>query len=327
MHHVSSIDSRLSRKVLSSGVWNELRVLLAVHYSGSFHAAAEQIGLSQPTVSRAIRRLEDVTGKQLVVRTSGGVSLTGQGQHLARVAALWDATVETALTSIQGAGGEASGHVRVAITEGLCGCFAATTLHQYLEDYPDIDVTLRLPADRRDFSDNQCDIHVGFSRDSSDRLVSTRLGYLHLVPVVARSQLQSCASDDGRVFVHANYYDTDHAVWDRWKDAIQQGHIRVQTDSMFVYGTLVKAGCGIGLLGSYTLADPTLTLAPLECHVRLPMFLTTLRSRAEDPSVTVVSRWLSEIFGMNNPWFDEDLNTDVRATEYDTGYRHLFNLQ
>ena len=61
----------------------QLRTFLAVVGTGSFTRAGEQLGLSQPTVSQHIRRLEEFMGRALLVRDTRKVSLTDNGQALA----------------------------------------------------------------------------------------------------------------------------------------------------------------------------------------------------------------------------------------------------
>jgi len=60
-----------------------LRTFLAVHRSGSITAAAAELGLSQPTVSDRMARLEARAGEPLLVRASRGVSPTPAGDRLA----------------------------------------------------------------------------------------------------------------------------------------------------------------------------------------------------------------------------------------------------
>src|SRR5690606_28346223 len=49
---------------------------------GSVNAAARYIGISQPTLSRQLQRLESSVGVQLFVRESNGVALTPAGQRM-----------------------------------------------------------------------------------------------------------------------------------------------------------------------------------------------------------------------------------------------------
>ena len=53
-----------------------LRYFLAVAREPSFSVAAERLYLSQPTLSRQLKELEDELGKPLLVRSSKGVTLT-----------------------------------------------------------------------------------------------------------------------------------------------------------------------------------------------------------------------------------------------------------
>ncbi|MFB7653157.1 MULTISPECIES: LysR family transcriptional regulator [unclassified Streptomyces] len=76
---------------------NLLRTFLAVHRSGSFTAAAQLLGLSQPTVTTQIRALERQTGRELFERLPRGVAPTAVADELAaRVAAPLDALAAAA---------------------------------------------------------------------------------------------------------------------------------------------------------------------------------------------------------------------------------------
>ena len=62
----------------------ELRVLqyfLAVAREQSLSGAAEFLHLSQPTLSRQLRDLEDELGKQLFIRGNRGIVLTEEGRR------------------------------------------------------------------------------------------------------------------------------------------------------------------------------------------------------------------------------------------------------
>src|SRR3954467_10695250 len=70
--------------LLSGQFWGELRVFLFVAKAKSFNRAAEILNTSQPTVSRQVKRLQDLMGSQLFVPTTSGVTLTEKGQALAQ---------------------------------------------------------------------------------------------------------------------------------------------------------------------------------------------------------------------------------------------------
>ena len=80
-------------------VISRLRSFAAVVKYGSFTRAAEELYLSQPTVSTHIRALEEQLGCQLIVRTTKSVEITRKGRQMYDYAAgileLWDRAVRT----------------------------------------------------------------------------------------------------------------------------------------------------------------------------------------------------------------------------------------
>lgn len=60
-----------------------LRTFLAVARTLSFTGAAAELGISQPTVSQHVRRLEDSVGRELLSRDTRTVVLTDDGQAMA----------------------------------------------------------------------------------------------------------------------------------------------------------------------------------------------------------------------------------------------------
>ena len=56
----------MTEDLLAGGLdWTELRIILQVARSRSFNKAADELGVSHPTVARAVRRLETETGTAL----------------------------------------------------------------------------------------------------------------------------------------------------------------------------------------------------------------------------------------------------------------------
>ena len=60
----------------------DLKYFLAVADAQSIRRAADRLRIAQPSLSTAIRRLEDAVGAPLFIRGKGGVQLTRAGQHL-----------------------------------------------------------------------------------------------------------------------------------------------------------------------------------------------------------------------------------------------------
>lgn len=85
-----------------------LRYFLAVVEERHFGHAAQQLHVSQPPVSRAIRQLEDAVGVDLLQRTGHGVVPTAAGQTLADGARKVLASLDLVVAETRRAGGSTS---------------------------------------------------------------------------------------------------------------------------------------------------------------------------------------------------------------------------
>ncbi len=61
---------------------NDLTYFLEVAHTGNLSRAAERIGISQPSLSLSIKRIEQELGLDILIRTKRGVYLTKSGKHL-----------------------------------------------------------------------------------------------------------------------------------------------------------------------------------------------------------------------------------------------------
>ena len=92
-------------------------------------AAAEQLGLSQPTVSQHVRRLEEQVGRPLFVRGTRRVALTSDGEAMAGFAREILAAEERAVGYFTGS--HLQGRLRFGVTDDL----ALTPLPRILRDF------------------------------------------------------------------------------------------------------------------------------------------------------------------------------------------------
>ena len=106
-----------------------------------------------------------------------------------------------------------------------------------------------------------------------------------------------------------------------------RGRIAHYCDNSFAYGMLVKAGQGIGLLGSYTLLEPCAVPLEIDLRISVPLYLIALTDRLNARPVRLVFDWLSEVFGSNNPWFSDEFKLNNPPSAHDAGFRKMFNLE
>jgi len=317
--------------LLSGQFWGELRVFLAVAKTKSFNRAAEMTNTSQPTVSRQVKRLQDVVGSQLFVSTPRGVKLTQNGEALAQVLSRLDYTLHSLTSDLKAESLEAEGTVRVSITDGLNALFAAPALLPFSAKYPKIQLHLKSPLNLINLRENQTDMMIGFGPSMSSDIQFRRLGQLHFIPVVAKDYIRNRGLPTGNnlehhLFIQSEYYLARTGLWDSWQQAASRGRIAHHCDDSFAYGMLVKAGHGIGLLGSYTLVEPCFVPLEIGLRISVPLFLLAKTERLRARPVRLVFDWLAGIFGGDNPWFSDEFKLNNPPSEYDAGFRKMFNL-
>jgi DNA-binding transcriptional LysR family regulator len=116
----------------------QLEAFVAVARAGTFTGAAEQLGVVQPAVSQAVRRLEDELGLTLFERTSRRVTPTAEGAaFLPRAEAVLASLAEARNAARALAAGEA-GAIRLAGTGG--GAATIRRLQELLS--PDLRIEL-----------------------------------------------------------------------------------------------------------------------------------------------------------------------------------------
>jgi DNA-binding transcriptional LysR family regulator len=324
--------SPLDEETLLSGqFWGELRVFLAVAKTKSFNRAAEITNTSQPTVSRQVKRLQDAVGSQLFISTPRGVKLTQKGEALARALSRLDHTLFSITSDLKAESREAEGIVRVSVTDGLNALFAAPALRHFSAQYPKIQLHLKSPLNHIDLRENQTDMMIGFVPSVSSDVQFRKLGQLHFIPVASKDYVRKQGLPTGNnleqhLFIQCEYYSARTGMWDSWQQAVSRGRIAHYCDNSFAYGMMVKAGLGIGLIGSYSVIEPI--AVPLELGVRIsvPLYLIALAERLNARPVRLVFDWLSEVFGSGNPWFNDEFKLNNPPSEYDAGFRMLFNL-
>jgi DNA-binding transcriptional LysR family regulator len=116
----------------------DLRAFVAVAERGSFHAAATDIHISQPALSRRVAKLEATLGVRLLERTTRKVELTTVGRDFARKARELLNGLDQSLLGISEIAERMSGEVTIACVPSAVRYFLPQVLQQYHEKYPRI---------------------------------------------------------------------------------------------------------------------------------------------------------------------------------------------
>lgn len=98
----------------------QLTVLAEVSRAGSYRAAADRLGYTQPAVSYHMRALERAAGVPLVARSGRGVRLTPEGHRLAERAQEVLAGLRAVESEFEALAAHTRGRVRVSAVQSVC---------------------------------------------------------------------------------------------------------------------------------------------------------------------------------------------------------------
>jgi DNA-binding transcriptional LysR family regulator len=142
----------------------QLRTLLAVADTGSISAAARQLAVTQPFLSRSIRQLEQQYGVTLLHRSARGVTLTPFGASLVQRARRIDAEVRRSHEEIVQLRGGGGGRVNIACGPVPMMLFVPQAIQQVRESFAGVEVHVRevvFPELMDAFRDDSIDFAVG----------------------------------------------------------------------------------------------------------------------------------------------------------------------
>lgn len=155
-----------------------LRYLLAVAEHANFTRAAEELRISQPTLSQQIRQLEKALAVQLLDRTGRTVRLTDAGQtyvHFARRALRDLAAGERAVLDVQDL---SRGHVRLAVTPTFTAYLTGPLVADFHARHPGITLEVRETTQDRieaDLLDDRLDLGIAFAGTHLPGIETTEL--------------------------------------------------------------------------------------------------------------------------------------------------------
>src|SRR5687768_15569635 len=124
--------------------WTLLQTFLNVAATGSFSKAAQQLALSQPTVSRHVQSLERQLRYKVVLRHSRGVTLTERGRALFEQARGLDAQIATLLRRQPISRPEALGTVRISVNEPIGLYVLPPWLKQMRTQHPRLELEISI---------------------------------------------------------------------------------------------------------------------------------------------------------------------------------------
>lgn len=234
----------------------DMEVFTRVIATGSFSAAARQLGQTPSAVSRAVTRLEDRLRVRLLVRSTRSLTPTAEGEaYLAEARVLLD-QLEDMESRIGQRARTPRGLLRVSATVGFGAMVVVPLVPGFLEAYPQVELDLTLSAAVVDLWQERTNIALRSGRLKSSALKARRLATMRRVVVaspdyLARRGIPRVPADlEGHACLRYNFMAPEWPFHDpRTGERILQP---VRGPLAASDGTILRQAClaGLGLMWS-----------------------------------------------------------------------------
>ena len=257
---------------------------------GSFSRAARELGMSDPTVSKAISRLEARLGLTLIARTSRRVSLTGAGratlERASRILSEGEAAEEAAAEQSR----VPRGRVRISAPLSFGIAYLGATLPSFLQAYPEITVDFALSDRKVDLVAEGFDLALRIASLDDSSLLSRRLCTVRLLLVAAPSYLErhgipTHPAELSRHCALAYTGGSSRGVWRfahaTFGEETVEPPVRIWTDNADLLNPALLAGQGLAIQpeflvwrelrsGALSVIMRDWTVTPLGLHLVMP---------------------------------------------------------
>ncbi|MDG9780545.1 LysR family transcriptional regulator [Metapseudomonas otitidis] len=259
-----------------------MRAFSCVADTGSFTAAAQQLGTTTANISRAVAHLEGHLKARLLNRTTRRIALTEAGQrYLLRCQQIL-AYVEEAEAEAGDAHARPAGRLRVHSMTGIGQHYVIRAMAGYRQQYPDVSFDLTLANRVPDLLDEGLDVAIVVATELPDSgLVSQRIGATYSILCAApgyiaergapRTPADLAQHECLLLISPVMPFDRWHFVGPDGEQMITLGNPSFQVNVGDAMTEAIRSGMGIGVLPLYSAMDGLRdgSLVPVLPHYRL----------------------------------------------------------
>jgi len=210
-----------------------LRAFEAVARLLSFSAAADELFLTQPAISRQIKGLETDLGAPLFVRGTRKVELTGAGTQLLRSVLPLLQRLDSTVRQIRSARGRR--HVSVTTFASFASLWLLPRLASFERLHPDIDIRIVASDTLIDLADPEIDLALRYCRPADAPPGAVRLFDEVLTPAIGRLLAEQIARGDApplsqpeHLVRHTLLEEDDHrpsSIWLSWRHWLRENGV------------------------------------------------------------------------------------------------------
>jgi DNA-binding transcriptional LysR family regulator len=237
----------------------QLQFFVAVAEQGSVSRAAQNLSISQSSVTEAIKELERDLGVELFERHPRGLNITHRGHQFLRHATKILADVSDARRAFTGAPETVGGRLQLGVTSLVAGYVLSDLLARYRRAYPGVEVSAI--EDNGDYLEHllvggKLDVAVMVTSNLRDRMalqseildVSTYRLWLPLGHRLASAEIIGIGDIAGEPLIMLTVDETEENTGKLLAAIGAKPNVAFRTRSVEAVRSLVATGAGVALL-------------------------------------------------------------------------------
>lgn len=286
--------------------WDDLRVFLAISAQGNLSAASRELKVSQPTVGRRLKSLEESLGTQLFDRLPDGLALTNHGEQLVPLARDMETAAGAVLRHQASFSNEVRGTVRISMYEQIAQFFL-----QYLpalrKRCPEIEIEFAIAHNAANLSRREADLLIRECLPDIPDIVAKKLGHYHYGVYGSNCYIEShpSALSENR-YQECDWigFDDEHVrfVGQNWlREKLAKRNPVVRSNNGVVLLDAILNSTGLGVLPCFVGdQEPTLQRLELVPGDGATLYLLVHKDMRKSPAVRLMINAVAEIFAEYN---------------------------
>lgn len=155
--------------------YSDIKLFALIVKLGNMAAAAQELGVTPPVISRRLALLEKRLGVRLMNRTTRKISLTPEGETYLMEGVRIQEEMDALEGRIAGGSLQPQGTVRIAATFGFGRTHVTPALSSFVREFPQIDIQLHLSDKSVHLVEQGFDLMIRFGELADSRLTARLL--------------------------------------------------------------------------------------------------------------------------------------------------------
>jgi len=304
-------------RIKKSFDWTQAQAFLVTAETGSFSAAAEKLGLSQPTIGRHVNGLEEDLGVSLFDRVGKSLVLTENGLGLLEHVKAMREAADHMILAATGHNQSIAGKVSITASDAFCSYNLPKIVSRLRKLHPEIELEIISSNEVQDLRCREADIAIRLGRPSHPDLIAKRLrsssahlyGTTQYLDRIGRPKTPDDIGPDVQ-FIGFEATDRIRLILNEMGFSLEPQQFMVITNSGAAGWEMMKEGIGLALMVR-EVADQTdgiEMVLPEIVNIELPVWLVTHRELHTSRRIRIVYDFIGEAIASQG----KSLNIDNR---------------